>query len=77
MVGAAAADGCRAIELFQQDDQGAFVLQREAGEFEQHVCCVAKFLGMAIGRADEECRGFDIAACFESGEPAGEAQPTK
>ena len=59
MAGFAAFDGIGAVELFEQDDEGEFVLQSERGESPDRVGFLTKFGGVSIGGSDKERNGFD------------------
>lgn len=65
VIGFAAFDGIDAVELFEEDDEGEFVLEGEGGEGEDEVALAAKFVGVAVGAADEKGDRLHVATEFE------------
>ena len=58
MIRLAAFDGVAAVEPFEQDDEGEFVLQREVAELPNVIARLTKVLGMPVSAADEEADRF-------------------
>jgi len=65
MIGRAGFDAGDSVELFEEDEEGEFVLEGEGGEGDHAVGCFADLGTVSIGCADEEGDAFHIAAHFE------------
>ena len=59
MVGVVAEEGLDAVELFEEDDEGEFVLEGEGGKGEEEVRLFAGGGGVAVGGAEEVGDGLD------------------
>ena len=59
MIRLAAFDGIGAVELFQKNDEGEFVLQSQRRERPDCIALGAEILGVPVGSSDEERDRFD------------------
>ena len=58
MVGGAGVDGAGAVDLFEEEEEGEFVLECEFAEGETKVGCDTEGVGVAVCSANEEGDGF-------------------